>query len=124
MLTTMAKTKTFSIPDEETDAIEIALKKLRGIDLWSESKIIVESIKEYAHRHLPGNPQLVIPNFIPELKTPLSVAALEKLSTQNPVGMKKWSCQLCEGSGKFHGETCPTCSGYGYYYSGKGATNE
>lgn len=109
----MAKVKAYSVPDEEIKMVEKILFEIGKLDRWSDSRIVVEALKEYAKRHLPGNPQLIMPNFIPELKTPFSVSATEKLAWGNV-------CEDCGGSGKTRlGAQCSNCAGLGRIGNGE-----
>lgn len=103
----MAKIKAYSLPEEEVKDFEKLLLEIGKVDRWTDSRIILEAVKEYGKRHLPGNPQLILPNYIPEMKTPFSESAKEKLS---------WGveCEQCQGTGKSEiGSKCHACSGLG-----------
>ena len=111
----MAKTKTFSIPDQDAEVIASALKRLRELDLWSESRVIVEAIKEYAKNHLPGNPGVPLDHWTSGF--PFSQTAREKLNPRLPKGVMEMECEVCNGEGG----SCEACGGSGkfYYYPKK-----
>ena len=91
--------------------------KLAAQDHVSESEIYRLASEEYVARHLPGNWQLILPNFMPKPEA-LSIAAQEKLNGEAPPGgQRKLKCQRCEGHGvQKDGGRCEECGGFGYYY--------
>ena len=107
----MAKVKSYSVPDNEISGFEKLLGDIGRIDRWSDSQIILEAVKEYAKRHLPGNPQLPITNFNGQEE--FSISAQEKLVVKPEFQqMKVVPCPQCDGSGvNPFGLDCGHCGG-------------
>jgi hypothetical protein len=104
----MAKIKTYSVPDEDIQTFEKILFDLGRKDRWSDSRIILEAVREYGKNHLPGNPQLPITNFNGQEQ--FSISATEKLK---PIfqQMQVITCPQCQGAERTI--PCLYCAGKG-----------
>jgi hypothetical protein len=109
----MAHTKTFSIPDSEFEVFQKTVTELAKRDLWTDSRIILEAVKEYGEKHLPGNPALPITNFLEgPHHEPFSPKVKEKWRLEGH--QKIQLCESCGGSGKTSwGSPCSDCGGHG-----------
>ena len=114
-----SKIYTFSVAWEDVPAFDELIEKIRRVDMWSRSRLIIEAIREYGHRHLPGNPQLPLIHWTDGV--PFSKSAQEKLELKSNMGSfpedKPTKCYVCSGTGKLsRGQECPECLGKGEFY--------
>jgi len=53
------------------------LEELRWKERWSSGQILMEAIREYVQRHLPGNPQMSLQTFTGQAPLPQTMTGAE-----------------------------------------------